>query len=84
MSQHKDLVKEQVLHLSFGTLVFLALGAIAVALDLFASYVKGLGVSPFTHLAIEYTAHGMLALDLVLFVLYLGKSSYLLVKEMFK
>ncbi len=78
------LFKEQLLHMLFGTFIFVVLGGIAVALDLAASAVERLGVSDFTHAAVEATAHAMLALDLVLFGLYLVKSSVLLVKETFK
>lgn len=84
MSKHNELVKEQLLHLLFGTLVFVALGSVAVSLDLAAAFVKSLGVSQFTHKAIEYSAHAMLVIDLVLFGVYLGKSSYMLIKEMFQ
>jgi len=83
-NNHNGLVKEQLLHLLFGTLVFVALGSVAVGLDLAAKAIRDLGVSEFTHVAIEYTAHGMLVLDLLLFASYLAKSSYLLVKEMFQ
>ena len=83
-NQHNEMVKEQLLHMLFGTVIFIVLGAIAVALDLAAAGVLKLGVSEFTHRAIEYAAHGMMVLDLVLFGLYLVRSSATLVKEMFK
>ena len=78
------MVKEQLLHMLFGTVVFIVLGAIAVGLDLAAAGVFRLGVSNFTHKAIEISAHGLMLLDLVLFGLYLVRSSTTLVKEMFK
>jgi hypothetical protein len=78
------MVKEQLLHMLFGTLIFVVLGAIAVGLDLASAGVATLGVSEFTSQAIEKAAHGMLLLDLVLFGLYLVRSSIILVKEMFK
>ncbi len=86
MGQHKQLpkVKEQLLHMLFGTLIFVALGVIAVVLDMAASAVERLGVSAFTHAAIATMAHAMFVLDLLLFVLYLVKSSWLLVKETFQ
>lgn len=68
----------------FGTIIFTVLGGIAVSLDLAAAAVKLLGVSNFTSSAIEFTAHGMLVLDLLLFVLYLARTSWTLCKEMFK
>lgn len=84
MTNHNEMVKEQLLHMLFGTMIFVVLGAIAVGLDLAATEVMRLGVSEFTHNAIEYAAHGMMVLDLVLFGLYLVRSSATLVKEMFK
>ncbi len=84
MTNHNQMVKEQLLHMLFGTAIFIVLGGIAVALDLAAAGVTKLGVSEFTHKAIELAAHGMMVLDLVLFVVYLARSSYILVKEMFK
>lgn len=84
MADHNGMLKEQLLHILFGTIIFIVLGGIAVALDLAAAGVAQLGVSDFTHKAIAITAHGMLVLDLVLFALYLGRSSYILVWEMFK
>lgn len=39
-----------------------------------------LGVGSFTHKAIEYTAHGLLVIDLILFLVYILKSSFDLVK----
>lgn len=79
-----EIVKEQLVHILFGTLLFLALAGIAVALDLASIYVATLGVSEFTQKALGYTAHGMLAVDLSLFLVYLGTSSWQLVKEMTK
>lgn len=84
LTNHNQMVKEQLLHMLFGTVIFMVLGSIAVALDLAATGVKTLGVSQFTHKAIESAAHGMMVVDLVLFALYLVRSSVSLVKEMFK
>jgi hypothetical protein len=84
VTNHNEMVKEQLLHMLFGTIIFVVLGSIAVALDLAATGVLKLGVSEFTHQAIEKAAHGLLLLDLVLFGLYLVRSSANLVKEMFK
>ena len=81
---HNQIVKEQLLHILFGTLLFVALAAIAVLLDLASVFVTGLGVSEFTQKALEYTAHIMLAVDLALFLVYLAASSWQLVKEMTK
>ena len=79
-----EIVKEQLIHILFGTLLFLALAGIAVGLDLASLLVAHLGVSEFTEKALEYTAHGMLAVDLALFLVYLATSSWQLVKEMTK
>lgn len=79
-----EIVKEQLWHILFGTLLFVAMAAIAVLLDLASIYVAGLGVSTFTEKALEYTAHGMLVVDLVLFLVYLAVSSWQLIKEMTK
>ena len=79
---HNQIVKEQLLHILFGTILFVSLAAIAVLLDLASIYVATLGESSFTQKALEYTAHGMLVVDLVLFLVYLAASSGQLVKEM--
>jgi len=79
-----EIVKEQLLHILFGAVFFAVIGVIAVALDLASIYVGTLGVSSFTKSAIEYTAHIMLSVDLVLFLVYLAISSKQLVKEMTK
>lgn len=84
MANGHALVKEQLLHMLFGTITFVILGAIAVGLDLAAAWIARLGVSPFTHTAIEIAAHGLLTIDLLLFALYTAKSSLGLVKEMLK
>lgn len=84
MTNHNEIVKEQLLHLLFGTVVFVVLAGIAVGLDLAAAGLVKLGVSDFTHQALEKAAHGILLLDLVLFALYLATSSFRLAKEMFK
>lgn len=78
------IVKEQLLHILVGTILFVVLAAIAVVLDLASVFVAGLGVNTFTEKSLEYTAHGMLVVDLLLFVVYLATSSYQLVKEMTK
>lgn len=84
MTNHNSMVKEQLLHMLFGTVIFIVMGVIAVALDLAAAGVLKLGVSGFTHKAIEWAAHGMLVLDLLLFGLYLLRSGAALLQEMFK
>ena len=52
--------------------------------DLAAAWIARLGVSSFTHTAIEIAAHSLLTIDLLLFALYTAKSSFELVKEMLK
>lgn len=84
MTNHQNMVKEQLLHMLIGTFIFIVLGGVAVALDLASTSILRLGVSEFTSQAIAWTAHGMFLLDLVLFVLYLARSSWALCKEMFR
>lgn len=79
-----QIVKEQLVHMFFGTMLFVAMAGIAVMLDLASMYVAKLGVSFFTKMALEYTAHGMLVVDMVLFLVYLYTSSLNLLKEMTK
>jgi hypothetical protein len=81
---HQEIVKEQVWHIVIGTMLFVVLAAIAVALDLASLYVAGLGLSVFTQKTLEYTAHGMLVVDIILFVVYITKSSWDLLREMTK
>jgi hypothetical protein len=78
----KRIVREQLLHLFFGAVIFAAIAQLAVALDLFATWISHLGVSPFTAGALSLTAHGMLVVDLVLFFMYLGASSIDAIREM--
>ena len=81
---HNQIVKEPLWHLLVGTVMFVILASIAVALDLASVYVAGLGVSNFTHKTLEYTAHLMLVVDVVLFLVYLASSSWQLLKEIIK
>ena len=82
MSSHNQIVKEQLLHMLSGTVIFVILGSIAVVLDIAGDMLVSVpGVSSFTHHAIETTAHVMLVLDLALFVSYLYKTSIALLKE---
>ena len=72
----------QLLHMLSCSLLFVALGAIAVGLDAGAEMVGKLeGVSAFTAQAINITAHVLLVLDLALFATYLARSSVALFKE---
>lgn len=84
MNGHHRLIREQVLHMLFGTMIFILLGALAVGLDLASQWVRTLGVTPFTYNAISYFAHGLLCLDLVLFVAYVVRTSCDLIREIFK
>lgn len=85
MSNHNQIVKEQLLHMLLGTVIFVVLGSIAVALDVAADAVMTIpGVSQFTHYAIETTSHVMLVVDLLLFATYLYKTSVNLVKEIIR
>lgn len=84
MNGHQRLIREQILHMLFGTVIFIVLGGLAVGLDLAAQWVKTLGVTAFTYNSISYVAHGLMALDIALFLGYLLKSSWDLLKEIFK
>lgn len=81
---HNKVVKEQILHLIFGAAFVVIIGAFAVGLDLASSFVKSLGVTAFTSQALEFSAHAVMVLDLVLFFVYLIATSVELVKGMFK
>lgn len=78
------MVKNQLIHLMFGTLIFVVVASFAVLLDLLANFVASLGVSFFTHKCIEIFSHCMLIVDLALFTVYVCVSSKNLIKEMFK
>lgn len=84
MSTHHHIVKAQLLHMLLSTAIFVVLGGIAVALDLAAERVLALGVSRITYLAIDISAHVLLAIDLMLFGLHQVRSSYGLVREMLR
>lgn len=84
MTNHNGIVKEQLLHMLFGAIIFIAIGVLATGLDLFAGMTLRFGVSDFTHSVLVFSAHGLLVCDLGLFAIYLIRSSVTLVKEMFK
>ena len=84
LGNHNEIVKEQLAHMLFGTIIFVVMATIAVALDLAAGALGNIGVSQFTHSILEKTAHAILVLDLVLFITYMATSSYRLFKEMVK
>lgn len=84
MNGHQRIIREQILHMLFGTMIFIVLGALAVGLDLASQWIITLGVTSFTYNSISYVAHGLLALDIALFLGYLFKSSWDLLKEIFK
>lgn len=75
---------ELLLHMVFGTLIFGALAAAAMALDLAAQWATTTGISSFTSSALSGAAHILLVVDLVLFAAYIAKTSWLLMKEMYK
>ena len=82
--ENKKHEKELLLHMLFGTMIFLVLAMAAVGLDLAAQWATSIGVSKFTAAALSGSAHILLAVDLTLFAAYIAKTSWLLVKEMFK
>jgi len=54
---NNDIVKEQLWHLIYGTIIFVVLASVAVGLDLAANAMLRLGVSSFTHKVLALTAH---------------------------
>jgi hypothetical protein len=82
MEKNKQHEKELLLHMLFGTIIFLVLATAAVGLDLVAQWAVGIGVSQFTHQALSWTAHAFLVVDLLLFASYTAKTSWLLIKEL--
>jgi len=76
--------KELLLHIAFGTGIFLALASAAIGLDLLAVKVAQLGVSTFTSSVLSWTAHIIMGVDLVLFAAYTVKVSIKLLKELYK
>lgn len=81
---HNRVAKEQILHLFFGAAFVTIIGLFAVGLDLASGFVKGLGVTAFTSHALEFSAHAVMVLDLVLFFIYLIVTSIELVRGMLK
>ena len=64
---HKKIARDQVAYVLYSTTFFLVFAAVAVGLDLLSQWVRSLGVSAFTYQTISLTAHGILALDMLLF-----------------
>jgi len=77
---HKQITTDQVVHLLYSLYFFLVLSAAAVGLDLVSQWVRTLGVSAFTYTAIALTAHAMLVLDVLLFLIALLVSGWEFVK----
>ena len=82
--KNHSLVKEQVAHMLTVTMLFTVLGGIAVLLDLASMQIRQMGVTDFTSKAIELTSHAMLLIDLTLFGLYILKTSFALVIDIFE
>ena len=82
--KNHSLVKEQVAHMLTVTMLFTVLGGIAVLLDLASIQIRQMGVTDFTSKAIELTSHAMLLIDLTLFGLYILKTSFALVIDIFE
>ena len=83
-TSHNSIVKEQLLHILFGTVIFLVLAVIAVGLDLASAGLDAIPVGAFTRTALSWSSHGILIVDLVLFAVYMVTSSAQLIKEMLK
>lgn len=80
----KSKEKELLLHMLFGTVIFLVLTGFAVLLDLVATWTGGLGVSALTTEALGWMAHIIMGMDLVMYAAYTGKTGWELLKELFK
>lgn len=81
---HYKIIKEQLLHVIFGALIFVVIGSLAVGLDLAAGLLQGIGVSGFTGRALVFAAHLLFVVDLILFLIYLLSTGYDLIKMMLK
>lgn len=81
---HYKIIKEQLLHVVFGALIFVVIGAFAVGLDLAAGLLHSIGVSGFTGKALNLAAHSLFVADLVLFFVYILSTGYDLIKMMIK
>ncbi|WP_332854629.1 hypothetical protein [Duganella sp. S19_KUP01_CR8] len=68
---HKQVTKNQVARLLYSIAFFLILTTTAVSLDLLSQWVKTLGLAEYTYEVIAWSAHSMLALDMLLFFIYL-------------
>lgn len=68
------LEKELLLHVLFGTFIFICIAAAAVLLDLASTWVVTLGVSGFTATTLSIASHSLMMVDLVLFGLYLYRT----------
>lgn len=68
---HKQVTENQVVRLLYSVAFFLILVTTAVLMDLLSQWVKTFGVARFTYELIAWSAHVMLALDMLLFFIYL-------------
>jgi len=83
MNKHLS-VKESLLHVVFGAMVFIVIGIVAVLIDMLSGMLPSIGVSKFTQQSLEYASHAMLIGDLVLLFIYAIKSGHTLIMEMFE
>jgi len=79
----REITKDQVVSM-YSIAFFVVLTTAAVAMDLLYQWVKTLGVSTYTYLLIALTAHVMLTLDVVLFLVALFVTGWQFVKEVGK
>ncbi|WP_296000338.1 hypothetical protein [Rugamonas sp.] len=78
--KQKTTIIDQIVHLVLNVLFFLVIAGAAVGLDLLSTWIATLGVTSFTVEALQFTAHGLLIFDLVLFCVSLLASGLHYVK----
>ena len=78
--QNNFSLKEQIVHILSGSIIFIVIATVAVIFDRLAIWVKSLGVSDFTYSALTLTSHGLLVIDIFLFIIYVVKSSFQVIK----
>ncbi|RFP09749.1 hypothetical protein D0T25_29095 [Duganella sp. BJB488] len=81
---HKQVTRNQVVRLLYSIVFFLILTTTAVSMDLFSQWIKTFGVAEFTYDLIAWSAHAMLALDMLLFFIYLLFAGWEFVKGLRK
>lgn len=71
-------------HTLVGTAVFVIVGTPAIGLSLLMEFLETLHVSTFTIQVLSFLEHGILLVDAMLFLVYLGVTAYQAMQEMIK